>query len=48
MSDSFSIASGAFGVVSLAIKIYEGLVSYIGDVKDAKEKCTRFPMRWTS
>jgi len=38
MSDPFSTAGSAVGVFSLAIVACQGLVSYIGDLKDAKEK----------
>ncbi|KAF2787502.1 hypothetical protein K505DRAFT_342889 [Melanomma pulvis-pyrius CBS 109.77] len=42
MADPFSITGGAVGIVSLTITTCAGVVSYIGDVKDAKEKVQQF------
>jgi hypothetical protein len=41
MADPFSVAGSAVGVVSLGILACQGLVTYIGDVKDAKERTTQ-------
>jgi hypothetical protein len=41
MADPFSVAGSAVGVVSLAILACQGLVTYIGDVKDAKDRTTQ-------
>lgn len=41
MADPFSAAGSAVGVVSLGILVCQGIVTYIGDVKDAKEKTTQ-------
>lgn len=38
MADPFSVAGSAVGVASLGILICQGLVIYIGDVKDDKER----------
>jgi hypothetical protein len=38
MADPFSVAGSAVGVVSLGILACQGLVTYIDDVKDGKER----------
>jgi hypothetical protein len=41
MADPFSAAGSAVGVVSLGILVCQALVTYISDVKDAKERTTQ-------